>query len=155
MYRWNVSVPRFLAQRSTLRLQRCMSSRLQDDPALMYPEPPMSVYSSVILSNCLSSRSSPLLPNEKPRVSLLMELTDGVGVLHNVLRYFWKYNINVSRIESRPVEGQKFDFFVDFDGKRDEENVEQLLMELRPMTEKLLILDEKEVSQKIWYKMIL
>ena len=123
MYRCNISVTRLVAQRFTMQLQRCMSSRLQDDPALMYPEPPMSIYSSKILSNCLSSRSSPVLPNEKPRVSLLMELTDGVGVLHNVLKYFWKYNINVSRIESRPVEGEKFDFFVDFDGKRDEENV--------------------------------
>jgi hypothetical protein len=88
---------------------------------------------------------------ETPRTSLLMELTDGVGVLHDVLRYFWKYDINVSRIESRPVKdgamGEKrFDFFVDFDGQRGDANVERLLDSLKPMTDKLLILDEKEVS---------
>lgn len=33
---------------------------------------------------------------EKPRVSVLMELTDRVGVLHDVLKYFWKYDVNVS-----------------------------------------------------------
>jgi hypothetical protein len=53
---------------------------------------------------------------EMPRMSLLMELTDKVGVLHDVLRFFWKYDVNVCRIESRPVEvgpgGQRrFDFF--------------------------------------------
>ena len=56
--------------------------------------------------------------NEPPRTSVLMELTDEVGILHDVLKYFWKYDINVSRIESRPAtpneQGQKrFDFFVD------------------------------------------
>mmetsp|Transcript_29726 Transcript_29726/g.45584 ORF Transcript_29726/g.45584 Transcript_29726/m.45584 type:complete len:233 (-) Transcript_29726:592-1290(-) len=42
--------------------------------------------------------------NETPRTSVLMELTDRVGVLHDVLRYFWKYDVNVTRIESRPVQ---------------------------------------------------
>ena len=54
---------------------------------------------------------------ETPRTSVLMELTDRVGVLHDVLRLFWKYDINVSRIESRPVKigsaGRLFDFFID------------------------------------------
>lgn len=80
-----------------------------------------------------------------------MELTDRVGVLHDVLRYFWKYDVNVSRIESRPVKdsatGEKrFDFFVDFDGQSGDERIEKLLNSLKPMTDKLLILDEKEVS---------
>jgi hypothetical protein len=53
---------------------------------------------------------------EMPRMSVLMELTDKVGILHDVLRFFWKYDVNVCRIESRPVEvgrgGQRrFDFF--------------------------------------------
>jgi ACT domain len=87
---------------------------------------------------------------ETPRTSLLMELTDRVGVLHDVLRYFWKYDVNVSRIESRPVKDsatgvKRFDFFVDFDGRSEDENIEKLLASLRPMTDKLLILDEKEV----------
>lgn len=36
------------------------------------------------------------LYGENPRVSVLMALTDRVGVLHDVLKYFWKYDINVS-----------------------------------------------------------
>ena len=91
---------------------------------------------------------------ESPRVSLLMELQDRVGVLHDVLKYFWKHDINVSRIESRPVQDKqrwggsgrpKFDFFMDFDGQLSDPNVQRLMQDLGPMTEKLLILDEKDV----------
>jgi hypothetical protein len=89
---------------------------------------------------------------ETPRVSLLMELTDRVGVLHDVLKYFWKYDVNVCRIESRPVQSgrwggkhQKFDFYVDFDGSLEEKNVAKLLEALGPLTEKLIVLDERDV----------
>ncbi len=94
------------------------------------------------------------LYDDKPRVSVLMELTDRLGVLHDVLKYFWKYDINVTRIESRPVapssqwdgDGKrKFDFFVDFDGSIDDISVQKLLNDLGPLTDKLLLLDEKDV----------
>lgn len=91
-----------------------------------------------------------VLYGERPRTSVLMELTDRVGVLHDVLRYFWKYDVNVCRIESRPAQvgrfgRRRFDFFVDFEGDREEENVKKLLDALKPFTDKLLILDEKDV----------
>lgn len=90
------------------------------------------------------------LYGDVPRTSLLMELTDRVGVLHDVLRYFWKYDINISRIESRPIQltswgSRKFDFYVDLEGSASDPNVSKLLQALAPMTERLLILDEKSV----------
>mmetsp|Transcript_5660 Transcript_5660/g.7942 ORF Transcript_5660/g.7942 Transcript_5660/m.7942 type:complete len:494 (-) Transcript_5660:25-1506(-) len=85
---------------------------------------------------------------DSPRVSVLMELKDRVGVLHDVLRYFWKYDIKLSRIESRRHSHGKFDFFLDFDGERGDQSVEALLQDLSGMTDKLLILDEKEV---VWF----
>lgn len=93
----------------------------------------------------------PTYLGDTPRTSVLMELTDRVGALNDVLRYFWKYDVNVTRIESRPVKddtlGQKrFDFFVDFHGQRGDVGVEMLLDSLKPMTNKLLIVDEKEVQ---------
>jgi hypothetical protein len=88
------------------------------------------------------------LYGETPRMSLLMELQDRVGVLHDVLKYFWKYDVNVSRIESRPAKmgsyGKAFDFFVDLDVD-DNKAVEKLLEAIRPLTTKLLIVDEKKV----------
>lgn len=94
-----------------------------------------------------------LLYHETPRTSILMELTDRVGVLHDVLRYFWKYDINVTRIESRPMKPagdgsdkpQTFDFFLDFDGDGNDPNVRNLLASLKPMSNKLLFLDSKDV----------
>jgi hypothetical protein len=94
------------------------------------------------------------LYGDKPRVSVLMELTDRLGVLHDVLKYFWKYDINVTRIESRPVapssqwggdKKPKFDFYMDFDGSVDDPTVRKLFQDLGPLTAKLLVLDEKDV----------
>ena len=67
----------------------------------------------------------------------------------------WKYDVNVTRIESRPVSSQdsggnaRFDFFVDFYGRVGGTNVNALLNVLKGMTDKLLVLDEKEVRQRI------
>eukprot|EP00586_Coscinodiscus_wailesii_P001589 CAMPEP_0172484608 /NCGR_PEP_ID=MMETSP1066-20121228/12145_1 /TAXON_ID=671091 /ORGANISM="Coscinodiscus wailesii, Strain CCMP2513" /LENGTH=472 /DNA_ID=CAMNT_0013249253 /DNA_START=206 /DNA_END=1624 /DNA_ORIENTATION=+ len=87
---------------------------------------------------------------ETPRISVLMELEDYVGVLHDVLRYLWKYDVNVTRIESRPAKigrlgKRKFDFFVDLDGSVGDDNIDKALETLQSMTTKLLILDGKEV----------
>lgn len=86
---------------------------------------------------------------ESPRTSILMELDDRVGVLHDVLKHFWKYDINIARIESRPLQhgenGSTFDFYLDLDGATEDANVQKLLTALEPMANKLLILDSKDV----------
>jgi hypothetical protein len=84
---------------------------------------------------------------EPIRTSLLMELTNGVGVLHDVLRFFWKYDINITRIESRPCSQlDRFDFFVDLEGQVGDTNVDNLLSDLKNFQglDKLLVLDKKE-----------
>ena len=53
--------------------------------------------------------------------------------------------MNITRIESRPAKSDKFDFFVDFHGQVGDANVNALLGELKGMTDRLLVLDEKEV----------
>ena len=55
-----------------------------------------------------------------PKVSMVLELRDKPGALHEVLKYFWKYDLNITRIESRPktlnaLGEARFDFFVDFE----------------------------------------
>lgn len=90
----------------------------------------------------------PLQANEElNRTSLLMELTDRVGILHDVLRFFWKYDVNITRIESRPcTKLGKFDFFVDLQGIIGDKNVDSLIRDLKLFQglDKLLILDKKE-----------
>ncbi len=94
------------------------------------------------------SKMTPLTTEEQPNVnltSLLMELPDGVGVLHDVLRFFWKFDVNIRRIESRPSQLGSFDFFVDLEGAVGDEGVDALLANLKDYgVQKLLILDEKE-----------
>jgi hypothetical protein len=77
--------------------------------------------------NTQARADSDVAYEENPRTSLLMELSDRVGVLHDVLRYFWKFDVNVCRIESRPAKGKgedkHFDFYVDFEGSPDEVHI--------------------------------
>jgi prephenate dehydratase len=87
------------------------------------------------------------------RTSFLMELTDKIGVLHDILRFFWKYDVNVTRIESRPskpsltgaTQEKKFDFFVDVQGNVGDDNIDRLLHSLKDFgVTKLLVLDAKQ-----------
>ena len=100
--------------------------------------------------NNMEQKTTPVMSllskEEMNRTSLLMELTDRVGALHDVLRFFWKYDVNITRIESRPSKLGKFDFFVDLVGQTSDTNVSLLLEALKQSKEleKLLILDKKE-----------
>ncbi|CAM9902046.1 unnamed protein product, partial [Phaeothamnion confervicola] len=78
-----------------------------------------------------------------------MEILDQPGALHEVLRWFWKHDVNITRLESRPAKGSTvgpvFDFLIDFDGRRGEPRVDALLESLRQQTVSLLITDDKVV----------
>lgn len=129
-----------------------ISSRLYEnnsyDHSHMPPPPPPQEWASYegklpVLTEHDKRPSSGVLgmtnyDGDTPRTSVLMELTDRVGVLHDVLRYFWKFDVNICRIESRPAKqasptGQLrgFDFFVDMEGSPSDDNVGKLLDALR------------------------
>ena len=40
---------------------------------------------------------------QSPRVSIITEIPNEPGSLHNILGYFWKYDIDMTSIESRPT----------------------------------------------------
>lgn len=86
--------------------------------------------------------------DENQLTSLLMELPDRVGILHNVLKFFKQQNLNIRRIESRPSKDGKFDFFVDVEvgtADEDDERLYNLRASLKEFgVEKLLFLGEKE-----------
>ena len=101
-----------------LRIQKC---RLSTEPEHDYFENDDLVASGILAPHGLSFKDKQhalFAIGETPRTSVLMELTDRVGVLHDVLRHYWKYDINITRIESRPHKmgpsGEAvFDFFLD------------------------------------------
>lgn len=147
---------------------RLLSTKLNGDNSLQFQDdyntllmPTPQGWTNFDDSISVAKDSTEIIPEnkeelfgEKPRVSVLMELSDRVGVLHDVLKFFWKHDINISRIESRPVQSQthwgadskpKFDFYVDFDGSLEDSSVQNLMKDLGPLTDKLLVLDEKDV----------
>lgn len=64
--------------------------------------------------------------------TLLFKVSDRPGALEEALRLFWKHDINMTRIESRPSQGAAYtyDFFVDFEGEFRTPKVEHLVSDL-------------------------
>ena len=106
--------------------------------------------------NNLTHTPSPLSSILSPLFSLLYSLSssqlqDHPGALYDVLRYFWKFDVSITRIESRPAKmnslgEERFDFFVDFIGSRGDSNVEKLISKLEEFTTRVMVLSAKEVS---------
>ncbi|MCM8757137.1 MAG: prephenate dehydratase [Candidatus Omnitrophica bacterium] len=71
-------------------------------------------------------------PSGHDKTSILFSIKDRVGALHDMLVPFKKYNINLTRIESRPTRRKAWEyvFFVDFEGHKDQEKVKAAIEEL-------------------------
>lgn len=84
---------------------------------------------------------------DQPRVSILTEISNQPGSLHECLRYFWKYDIDMTHIESRPVQKGTDGFLIqiDFAGTIGEVATDKLLSELAKHCKNTLILDGKVV----------
>lgn len=78
----------------------------------------------------------------KDRTSLLFSIKDRVGALHAMLTPFFKQNINLTKIESRPSKKRAWDyvFFVDCEGHRQDQKVQKALAELEEMCKYLKVL---------------
>ena len=87
------------------------------------------------------------------RLSLLIELHEHPGALHDLLGHFLEHNIDLTHIESRPTQGGDMSFYVDFIGQRDDPDIASLLKELQASVSSLTILDERTVPwfpRHIW-----
>lgn len=82
-----------------------------------------------------------------PRVSILAEVVDEPGALYHLLSLFWKYDIQLTSIESRPVLGsdKTMTIYLSFQGNRKEPGVSKLIKDLRDKCRDIFILDEKSV----------
>ena len=82
-----------------------------------------------------------------PRCSILAEVTDEPGSLYEILRYFWKYDVSLTSIESRPVVGsdKSMTISLTFAGDRGDPVIEKLILNLKSKCKNVLLLDEKMV----------
>ncbi|NOZ63374.1 MAG: prephenate dehydratase [Caldiserica bacterium] len=69
----------------------------------------------------------------KDKTSLMFAVRDEVGALFHTLEAFWKFGINMSKIESRPSRRKAWEyyFFVDLEGHREDKKIKDALKELK------------------------
>lgn len=76
------------------------------------------------------------------KVSICFEVPHESGSLYHMLSHFIYNNLNMNRIESRPIEGHNWEyrFFIDFDGNLSDSAVKNALRGLREETRNMKIL---------------
>ncbi len=76
------------------------------------------------------------------KISLCLEIVHESGALYRILSHFIYNDLNMSKIESRPIEDRAFEyrFFIDFDGNFNESAVRNALRGLRDEAKSLKIL---------------
>ncbi|MDD2978727.1 MAG: prephenate dehydratase [Hespellia sp.] len=81
------------------------------------------------------------LKNAK-KISICFEVAHESGSLYHLLSHFIYNNLNMTKIESRPIEGQSWEyrFFVDFDGNMADPAVKNAIRGLREEARNLKIL---------------
>ena len=70
---------------------------------------------------------------EAKKVSICFELPHESGSLYHMLSHFIYNNLNLTKIESRPIEGRNWEyrFFIDFDGNLSDSGVKNALRGIR------------------------
>ena len=81
----------------------------------------------VLVSNKL------MVPKSGGKVSLVFSLENSSGTLANVLNIFSAYSLSMSKIESRPLESEKwaYRFYVDIEGNIRDRKVRAMLYQLK------------------------
>lgn len=71
-------------------------------------------------------------PTGRDKTSILLSLRHEPGALYKVLEPFARKNINMTRIESRPMKTRNWEylFFVDIDGHEEDSNVREAVKEM-------------------------
>jgi prephenate dehydratase len=111
------------------------------------------IYGLAILRECLEDDpenytrflvlgTSPIEPQGPAKTSLVFSVKNAPGALHRCLGAFARRGIDLTKIESRPLRGKRWQyvFYVDFAGSVHEERCRQALEELRGMATFLRVL---------------
>ena len=94
-----------------------------------------------------ASTSSTSTPVSDERCSVLAEISDEPGALYKVLSYFWKHDVQITAIESRPdpLSNSAVSIFLSFYGRKGEPTTDKLLKDLGKSTNNFLFLDDRVV----------
>ena len=83
-----------------------------------------------------------ICPKESDKVSVIFTLPHQVGTLDNMLQTIKQSQINMDRIESRPVETQywQYYFYIDFEGNMHEERIQRAINKMKANSTTLKVL---------------
>lgn len=83
-----------------------------------------------------------IFTRDADKISLVLEIENVSGSLYELLSHFIYNNLNMTKIESRPIEDRDWDyrFFIDFDGNLGESAVQNALRGLRDEAKSMKIL---------------
>jgi chorismate mutase/prephenate dehydratase len=101
-----------------------------------------------ILSKNENQKSS----GQSYKTSIMISLKDKIGALHDMLIPFKTYNINLTRIESRPSRQKAWEyyFFIDFEGYYADRNESHCLKELAESVKEVKILGSYPKADTIY-----
>lgn len=83
-----------------------------------------------------------ICPKESDKVSVIFTLPHQVGTLDNMLQTIKQSQINMDRIESRPIETQywQYYFYIDFEGNMHEEKIQRAINKMKANSTTLKVL---------------
>lgn len=83
-----------------------------------------------------------IFTSEADKVSICFEIAHESGSLYRILSHLIYNNLNMTKIESRPIPGKQFEyrFFVDFDGSLSEPAVQNALTGIKEEASRLKVL---------------
>jgi prephenate dehydratase len=114
------------------------------------------IYGMKILSRDIENNSSnytrffliarnPVLPEGRAKISIVFSTENKAGSLYSILKVFNEFGINMTKIESRPVQYNPFNYIFFIDIERNE-NSDEAMAIIRGMTSPFRILGVYEIA---------
>lgn len=81
----------------------------------------------IVISNTLEEN------DEADKLSIILKLPHKVGSLYNVIKIIYENNLNMMKIESRPIANTpwEYSFYIDFEGNLKDEKVKKALQNIK------------------------
>ncbi len=85
------------------------------------------------------------------KTSIIFSIKHEPGTLFKIIEKFHKHNINLTKIESRPKKNSiwEYNFYLDFEGNRNEQKIAHILEEIKESTTMLKILGSYPVAKML------
>jgi len=84
------------------------------------------------------------------KISIIAETAHQPGALYRVIENFSKYNVNLQKIESRPIPLRpwEYSFYIDFEGNMNDERIKDLMEKIKESSKYLKILGNYKAEIK-------